>query len=472
MGILVGTVYTLFFVPKVFDSNPEEWGLIQLLLSYVMLFMPFALVGVPNSIIKFWPEYSNKYKHEFSFFVLSLISIGLIVVSVILFIFREFVFFSSSSSNTLMEKYYLYFFICFFVHTVFYFFLNFARVYCKTSFPTFLKDTFIKIWTFLLLTVYWLDLISFDYFFKAYILGFLLQMFILYIYIKRNTNLVFTVNTSFLKNNAHSRKILNYGFYSLLTGGAAVLVSRIDILMINKYIDLSSVAFYSVALFFITVLQVPVRSLATISAPILSEHLGNNNMSGVNSIYRKTALNMFLVSSFILISILLNIDEFMTILGEKFGQVKYVILILGIARLYEIINSSNGTIIILSKYYRYDMVFQVILLALTVITNIILIPLYGINGAALATGITIVLSSSIKGLFVYSKYQLHPYSKGTLKILLVILVCIASTLFIPEIMNVYVTMVIKTSIISVIYLVALFALEISDDLKQLIKSYL
>ncbi|MCY1721047.1 polysaccharide biosynthesis C-terminal domain-containing protein [Prolixibacteraceae bacterium Z1-6] len=181
---------------------------------------------------------------------------------------------------------------------------------------------------------------------------------------------------------------------------------------------------------------------------------------------------MFLVSSFILISILLNIDEFMTILGEKFGQVKYVILILGIARLYEIINSSNGTIIILSKYYRYDMVFQVILLALTVITNIILIPLYGINGAALATGITIVLSSSIKGLFVYSKYQLHPYSKGTLKILLVILVCIASTLFIPEIMNVYVTMVIKTSIISVIYLVALFALEISDDLKQLIKSYL
>lgn len=466
-GILLGAIYTIFLIPTVFDQNPDEWGLIQLLGSYVLLFMPFALLGFPQIIIKFWPNYSESNKRGFTLFLFALISLGIILISGLIYIFRESLFFSSSSENSLMRAYHLYFFVFFGLHTLFYFFLYFARVFYKTSFPTFLKDTFIKFWTFLLVVLYWQKLISFDAFFKLYFTGYAIQLIMIYIYLKKNTTYSFSLNFSFFKDIPSVKKVLNYGFFSLLTGGATVLVARIDILMINKYIDLSSVAFYSVAMFFITALQVPVRSLTTIAVPIVSENLHKKNFTNVKDIYSKTAINLLLISSFILMLILLNLNEFMYLLGEKFGQIKYVILILGIAKIYEIINALNGNIIIISKYYRYDIIFQIAQLIITVISNLIFIPIYGINGAALATGITIVLNTTVKGLFVYKKYSFHPYSVSTLKILMVVAASILATIFIPEVINVYFTIGIKVIIISFIYFILTIWMNISSEMNEL-----
>ena len=466
-GILLGAIYTIFLIPKVFDQNPDEWGLIQLLGSYVLLFMPFALLGFPQIIIKFWPNYSESNKRGFTLFLFTLTSVGIILFSGVLFIFKESLFFSSSNENSLMRTYHLYFFVFFGLHTLFYFFLYFARVFYKTSFPTFLKDTFIKFWTFLLVVLYWQKFISFDMFFKLYLSGYAMQLLMIYIYLKKNTEYSFSFDFSFFKDISSIKSVLTYGFFSLLTGGATVFVARIDILMINKYIDLSSVAYYSVAMFFITALQVPVRSLATIAVPILSDNLHKKKFENVKDIYSKTAINLLLISSFILLLIVMNIQEFMFLLGEKFGQIKYVILILGIAKIYEIINALNSNIIIISKYYKYDIIFQVAQLIITVISNLIFIPIYGINGAALATGITIVLNTTVKGLFVYKKYKLHPYSYNTLKVMLIMACSILGTIFIPEIINVYFTIGIKILSISLIYFILTLMLNVSNEMSSI-----
>ncbi len=468
IGIVVGALYTLFLIPKVFNQNPEQWGLIQLFSSFIMLFMPFALLGFPNIVIKFWSKYSDEEKNGFAFFLLLLVLSGLIVASLLIYIFRDSIFISKSGDNSLILHYYPWFFFAFTFQTLFYFFLNFSRVFYKTTFPTFLKDSFIKLCTALLIIILWLKVISFDTFFKLYFLSIFFQFLLIYIYIKKNTTLVFTINFSFIKNKTALKEVLKYGFYSLLTGAAAVLVSRIDIFMISKYKNLNDVAFYSVALLFITVLQVPVRSLGTISTPIISSFLNQKNYGKVKEIYSKTALHLFLIGSYILLIISLNIHQFMDILGSKFGQVKFVILILGISKLYEMIHATNSTIIIISKYYRYDIIFQVILLFLTVVTNILLIPKYGINGAAMATAIAIILNTTIKEIFIYSKYKLHPYSKETLKIILIIAVSIIAVYFINNIINVYFTIVLKSIIISLIYFFLILFLNISDEIKKLL----
>ncbi len=73
IGILLGAVYTIFLVPKVFSHAPEELGLIQLINSYVLMFMPFALMGFPNIIIKYWPEYREKQGPKLTFFLIIVI---------------------------------------------------------------------------------------------------------------------------------------------------------------------------------------------------------------------------------------------------------------------------------------------------------------------------------------------------------------------------------------------------------------
>ena len=57
-----------------------------------------------------------------------------------------------------------------------------------------------------------------------------------------------------------------------------------------------------------------------------------------------------------------------------------------------------------------------------VILNLILIPKYGILGAAYATLCVIIMINTLKILLIAYGLKIHPYSKETLKILLVILV--------------------------------------------------
>ena len=89
LGIVVGALYTLFLIPKVFNQNPDQWGLIQLFSSFIMLFMPFALLGFPNIVIKFWSKYSDEEKNGFAFFLLLLVFCGLIIASLLIYIFPK-----------------------------------------------------------------------------------------------------------------------------------------------------------------------------------------------------------------------------------------------------------------------------------------------------------------------------------------------------------------------------------------------
>ncbi len=467
VGIAIGTFYTLFIVPKVFAQNPGEWGLIQLINSFVMLFLPFALLGFPNIIIKYWSKYYERQNNEFSFFLLVLVTAGMLVVSLIMWFLRNEIFASEADTSGLMMQYVPHFMVIFALNLYFYFLLNFARVYHKTIFPTFLKDTFIKIWTFGLILLYQYAHISFNTFFYLFFAGYVVMLLAVIVYIKQSTTIKLKPNFRFLKNKADLKEILMYGLYSILAGGAGVLVLRADVFMINKLIDLNNVAFYSVALFFVTVIQVPMRSVTTISIPIISDHFYNQNHSKVQQIYSETGTTLLLVSSFVFMAIAVCINEFMTILGPQFGQIKYVVLILGMAKVFEAVNTMNQTILIVSRYFKYDILFQIMLLALTVLTNLYFIPRYGINGAAIASAISIVLNNMARTWFIWAKFGLKLYN---IKHLYVLAICAMSALAMVLFtfnMNVYLAMLLKGMFVSMVFLIFSLWFNISGHFNHL-----
>ncbi len=60
-------------------------------------------------------------------------------------------------------------------------------------------------------------------------------------------------------------------------------------------------------------------------------------------------------------------------------------LFIGLGRMVDLVTGINGTILGTSPKYKYELYFSVTLAILTVVTNYMLIPQYGINGAAFAT---------------------------------------------------------------------------------------
>ena len=46
VGIIIGAINTILIFPHVFESNPEYWGLIQILISYSVIFSTFLILEV------------------------------------------------------------------------------------------------------------------------------------------------------------------------------------------------------------------------------------------------------------------------------------------------------------------------------------------------------------------------------------------------------------------------------------------
>jgi len=103
---------------------------------------------------------------------------------------------------------------------------------------------------------------------------------------------------------------------------------------------------------------------------------------------------------------------------EKMFLAKTTVALLLIAKLLNLAASTNNEIINYSKFYRANLVFLLILAFINIVLNIYLIPKYGISGAAFATLASFIIFNLLKLIFIKVKFGFLPFSKNTLKLLL------------------------------------------------------
>ena len=116
----------------------------------------------------------------------------------------------------------------------------------------------------------------------------------------------------------------------------------------------------------------------------------------------------------------------------KFQGGKWVVFYIGLSQLFNISSGVNGAIIINSKYYKYDLYTNILLVGITIATNYFLIPKYGINGAAMATAISVLLFNLIRLVLIKVKMNMHPFSLNTLKTIIVLLVIYYLHQYLPK----------------------------------------
>ena len=283
----------------------------------------------------------------------------------------------------------------------------------------------------------------------------------------KNKRLTFSLqfNKSDLKDQ------FKYGLYVITGGGAAILVSRFDMLMIEHYLDLKQVAYYGLAFFIGSVIKVPSRSISSISSPLIAKSFEENNLSNIQSIYSKSSINLFIMGAVIFLCILLNIDDILSILPDKFSQGKIVVLFIGAAQLVNLVAGLHGLILIHSSYYKSIVYFNLFLFLITFFTNLIFIPMYGINGAALATFISILIFNAVRMIYVYKKMNFQPFSTKTAITFLMIVVIYFGLYYIPLTSMPLVNIVIKSLVACLLVAFTVQYFKLSDDISSLINEF-
>ena len=249
-----------------------------------------------------------------------------------------------------------------------------------------------------------------------------------------------------------------------------MILLNIDTLMINHYLSLKDVAIYGPSIYIASSIMIPSRSLQSIIAPVVAKSWVSNDLSLIKTLYKKSAIAPLTITIFLFLMIWTNIDLVMDYFGKTFGQGKYIILYLGLGNIINIATGINGTIINTSKYYRADLYFQIALVFMTVIMNIIFIPIYGLNGAALATGITLALHNSLKSLFVLYKFKMHPFSLKTIYVLIIGVILFIAIDNLPQIYDLLVSSIVYTVIFSFIYWIIVYFTNISVDINEQINN--
>ena len=470
-SFILGAIYTIFIVPKLFNEHPEQWGLIQLLVYYAQILAIFILFSQPSVIIKFFPEYYNKGTANTLVAFSLIIPIGLFCIFGIVWYFfgKSFYF---ETNRVLYEKYYLILIPILLGSIVFEVLGAYSRIRQRSVMPFFLGTSLQKVVFFVALVVMLFTGLSFNTLILLLIATFLLKPIILFI------DLVMAkMRPNLIKPSLRSlefRRIFDYSVFGLFGGIAYLLIIRVDSLMIGNMLGLDQLAYYSIPVFLVTAMSIPEKSIAQISLPVISSLHANSDFKGIETMYKKVSANQFLIGGIIFFVIWINIDALMEILGEKFGNTTWAFFFLGMGKLFDLLTSANGQILNISEKYRYNLVLQIVLMVLAVVLNYLLLPVLGINGAALATAISIILYNFIKTLLIFKWYKIHPFSSCLIWVLLFFIAAgfLFSAFSLP---NMYWSIVVKCLLFmatSLVFVLSGGASEdIKDETKRLIRKY-
>lgn len=475
VGVVIGFVNVVILFPLFLSQ--EEFGLTRLVLSLISVMAQMSSFGVHRIAIKFFPVFrKQEHKNNGLFLILFLLSLtGTIIISLIYFLFKQPILHYYQDEASLFNDYYIWIPLSTLGMVVFLVFESFLQVLRKTVFTNFLRNIVVRLYWLVALFFYYKGHCTFYQFMLIYMLGYFFVAALCVLQLMVSKEFSFDINKMYFKTRL-LKPMVNYGAYTIFSGLTLILVVSVDTLMIGALLPedkLSFVGIYAVATYIASVIFVPNTALARIASPLIAHDWRVKDLKNIDEVYKKSSVLMSFAGGIIFGAIAINIDEILALMQPEFAAAKYVVLVLGFSRLLSMTFGVNYAILVVTKFYRAETFLAIFLLVLVVVTNLIFIPIYGILGAAIGTGLAIVMFNLLTFIYIKQKIKLQPFSLGTINMLLIGGVAGAITYFLPlSIENHILSIIMKSAIFCFLYILPVYIFKISEDINSVIDKYL
>jgi len=467
-GVVIGYINLLYLYPKFLST--EQIGLFRTIQDAAILFSPFAQFGLSQTIIRFYPQLARDKKSSHSF--ISLMSLlALVGFALFFLLFKIFessllAYFQDNAPEIIQYANLVLWLTLILVMVAV--MEAFSRSLLKTVVPNLLREVMARLFLSVLVLLYFTETISFDQFILGSVISYLIWLLILMFYLWQQGEL--SLQTNF--NSLDQKKLPELVKYSLLSfAGMAglILIGKIDSMMVSAMIGFSANAIYTTAFYMATVIEIPKRALSQIAMPLISRAFERNDIKEVASLYRKTSINQLIIGSLLLIGVWINLDSLFALMpkGEVFAVGKWVVIIVGAGKLVDMLFGPSSEIIVLSKYFKFNIVLILILAVLIVVSNNLLIPRYGIVGAAWGAAFALVSFNAIKYLFIYSKYKIQPFGINTLKVLIIASIVLTANYFSYRSDSIMLDILLRSALTTLLYSGLILITKVSPEANEL-----
>lgn len=457
IGFAIGAANALFMYPTFLGET--YYGLTAFLLSSANILMPLMAFGVHNTLVKFYNEYRSECEKSrfLSFMLLLPLLVGL-PVGLLSMMFYDQIASALSTRNAIVYDYVWQIPVIAICMGYFEIFYAWVKVHLKSVFGNFVKEVLIRILISIFLMAVYLGWMSaLDFIYATVGVYFVATLAMVYVAFRvRRPQLTF----SFPENK---RAVLVYSMFIILSGSVANLLLDIDKFMLGQYIRIENIAYYSVAIFMATSISVPSRAMHQITYPITARLMSEGKRDELNDLYKKSSVTLQIAGGYVLLGILVNLKMVYQLLPPSYAQGTFVVFAIGISKYFDVMLGNNNAIIFNSKYYRMVLFLGLMLGVFAVWLNAVFIPLYQLDGAALATLIAIFLYSLAKLLFVVLRMKLFPFTVKTLQLLLVSVGVFALFYFWDFGYHPLLNIILKSTLLTAVYGALIYIMKISDD---------
>lgn len=213
------------------------------------------------------------------------------------------------------------------------------------------------------------------------------------------------------------KEVFQYSFPLMIASCVFSAFQAIDKLSLNYYMTYTDVGVYSSAQSLMAVFSIIQTTFNTVWSPKAIEHYEKNeNDTGFFKIVHQIVVVIMIVFG---CSVLLFKDVFVFLLGSKYRDASFVLPFLMFNPIMYTLSETTVNGLYFKKKSRWQVVITVISCIANIIGNSLLIPILGIKGAAVSTGISYIVFFELRTYFS-NKYYYIDFELWRLRIILLL----------------------------------------------------
>ena len=264
------------------------------------------------------------------------------------------------------------------------------------------------------------------------------------------------------------KTMLGFGLLLCVASFASFALRKVDGIILGT-LSLGLVAVYTTAVFISAFIEVPLNALDRISHSKIAAGFAAGDLESIQLIYSKSVQYLLLVGGILFIGIN-ACTKYVYELGnlpDSYVKSLDIVYIVAFGALINVSTGVNSAIMFYSKYFVVATVLMITTLVITIVLNLILIPLYGIYGAAIASVAGALIYNLTKYLFILIKLKLQPYTRESAYIFgLTILIAVISHVLPDYFGSSFINMIMKGAITSGLFLLLVYMLKLAPEISH------
>jgi O-antigen/teichoic acid export membrane protein len=214
------------------------------------------------------------------------------------------------------------------------------------------------------------------------------------------------------------KEVVAFSAAAFAIAGVEFVLSQADKIVLGYYLSATQVGIYAVAMALVGFVPVALQSVNQIFSPGIAELHATGNHSLLQRLYTTLTKWILALTIPLGLTIIIFARPLMGIFGSAFEAGTAVLVIGTVGQLVNCAVGSVGYLLLMSGHQNQMVKIQAVNAALMITLSILLVPRFGIRGAACAAAVAVAVTNVWSLRAVYQRLKLLPYDSSYSKLLL------------------------------------------------------